>query len=343
MNQDYNKNALDVFRVIATAQVFLGHIITHFVMEMPPVDLVYFVRGVPILFVLCGFLAAKSLDKYKTIDWLKGRAARIIPGFWACIVVNTAVILLVYETRPSLIEAAIYGVTQFFGLNFFTGDWLRGYGVGTPNGVLWTIPVQIQFFLIAPFVYKLFRRSSLKLAGTIVAALTLLSILLQRASAFLPGIVTKVIGVTVLPYLYFLVAGMAGWCYRDKIIPALQRAKWFVLIGYIIWKLAEIYLQFPHLLDGVLYNTVTTLLMAMLIFAFGFSFKWRMKADLSFGFYLYHMIFVNLAIHFGFKSLMPWWQGAVVLAVIVCATTLFAWLSQRFVETPAAKLLLRKG
>ena len=146
-----------------------------------------------------------------------------------------------------------------------------------------------------------------------------------------------------LPYLYFLVAGMAGWCYRDKIIPALQRAKWFILIGYIIWKLAEIYLQFPHLLDGVLYNTVTTLLMAMLIFAFGFSFKWRMKADLSFGFYLYHMIFVNLAIHFGFKSLMPWWQGAVVLAVIVCATTLFAWLSQRFVETPATKLLLRKG
>ena len=33
MNQNYNKNALDVFRIIATLQVFLGHIITHFTMD----------------------------------------------------------------------------------------------------------------------------------------------------------------------------------------------------------------------------------------------------------------------------------------------------------------------
>ena len=59
---DYNKNALDVFRLIATLQVFLGHVISHFMMTDPPFDAVYFVRGVPILFVLCGFLTAKSLE-----------------------------------------------------------------------------------------------------------------------------------------------------------------------------------------------------------------------------------------------------------------------------------------
>ena len=159
----------------------------------------------------------------------------------------------------------------------------------------------------------------------------------------MPDIIGKVIGVTVLPYLYFLVLGMAGWCYRDQIIPALRKVKWFVLAGYVIWKIAEIYLQFPHIFDGVLYNTVTTLLMAMLIFAFAFSFEWRMKRDLSFGFYLYHMVFVNLVIHFGFKSLVPWWQGLIILSIIVFATLLFAWISQRFIEKPAANRLLRKG
>jgi len=343
MKLDYNKNALDLFRIIATAQVFFGHVITHFAMGNPPVNLVYFVRGVPILFVLCGFLAAKSLDKYKPLEWLKGRAIRILPGFWACITINTVIILLVYETKPSYMEAVIYGGTQFFGLNFYTGDWLRGYGVGTPNGVLWTIPIQIQFFLVAPFVYKLFKCSSIKIAGIIVGTLTVLSILLQQSAGFLPGIVNKLIGVTVLPYLYFLVLGMAGWCYRDMIIPMLQKVKWPILIGYIVWKLAENYLQFPHIFDGVLYNTVTTLLLAAVIFAFGFSFKWRLKTDLTFGFYLYHMVFINLAIHFGFKSFLPWWQGVIILAVIVVLTTLFAWFSQKFVETPGAKLLLRKG
>ena len=61
MKIDYNRNALDVFRLIATVQVFLGHMISHFAMQNAPFIAVYFVRGVPILFVLCGFLAAKSL------------------------------------------------------------------------------------------------------------------------------------------------------------------------------------------------------------------------------------------------------------------------------------------
>lgn len=62
MKLDYNRNALDIFRLIATVQVFPGHMVSHFAMQNALVNAVYFVRGVPILFVLCGFLAAKSLD-----------------------------------------------------------------------------------------------------------------------------------------------------------------------------------------------------------------------------------------------------------------------------------------
>lgn len=55
MKIDYNRNALDIFRLIATVQVFLGHMVSHFAMQNALVNAVYFVRGVPILFVLCGF------------------------------------------------------------------------------------------------------------------------------------------------------------------------------------------------------------------------------------------------------------------------------------------------
>ncbi len=339
---DYNKNALDIFRIIATVQIFLGHIITHFAMNNPPVNAVYFARGVPILFVLCGFLAAKSLEGRSTKKWLIGRAARILPGFWTCIAINTAIILLIYETKPTFLEAAVYGVTQVFGMNFYTGDWLRGYGVGVPNGVLWTIPVQIQFFLLVPLLAKLLRRSNVLQGGVIVAILSLLSIFLQKANAFLPEIVNKLIGVTAFPYLYFLIAGMVGWYHRDAIIPALKKWKWVVLAVYIAWKLMENHLAFPHIFDGVLYNTVTTLLVAALIFAFGFCGNWRLKKDLSFGFYLYHMVFINLAVHLGYRSLEPATTGMLLVLGIALATLVTAWLTQRYVEAPCTKLLLKE-
>lgn len=339
MRIEYNKNALDVFRIIATVQVFLGHMITHFTMQNAPVNAVYFVRGVPILFVLCGFLAAKSLEGRGVKNWLIGRAIRILPGFWACIVINTAIILLVYETKPTFLEAGIYGVTQFFGMNFYTGDWLRGYGTGVPNGVLWTIPVQIQFFLLVPVLAKGLRRTNAAQGGIIVGALALLSILLEKSSGFLPEIVNKLIDVTVFPYLYFLIAGMVGWYHRDTIIPALKKCKWVILGIYVGWKLMENHLAFPRIFDGVLYNTVTTLLMASLIFAFAFCGSWRLKKDLTFGFYLYHMVFVNLALHFGITSLEPLWQGCLLTAGIAAVSLICAWLSQTLVEGPVVKRL----
>ena len=135
---------------------------------------------------------------------------------------------------------------------------------------------------------------------------------------------------------------MAGWCFRDQIIPALEKVRWLLLPGFILWKLAENHLSFPHLFDGVMYNTVTTLLTALLIFAFGFSFRWRMKRDLTYGFYLYHMVFINIAIHLGYNTLKWNLQSALVVLGITVFPILAAWLSQRFVENPVAKLAKKK-
>lgn len=340
MDRNYNRNALDLFRIIATVQVFLGHVITHFALPQFT-DAVYFLRGVPILFVLCGFLAAKSLDKYGAKEYWLRRGIRILPGFWGCILINTLIIFVLYQV-PSLIDGGIYAVTQFLGLNFYTGGWLRGYGVGTPNGVLWTIGVQLQFFLLAPMLYQGIKKAGFSKTLIVIGIFTLISIVIQRCEGFLPEILFKLVGVTVLPYLYFLLLGMAGWCYRDRLIPALEKVRWLLLAVYILWKLAENHLGFPHILDGVMYNTVTTLLVGLLVFAFGFSFKWRMKQDLTYGFYLYHMVFINIAVHFGYRTLGLNLQSVVVAMLITVLPLVFAWLSQKLIENPVAKLAEKK-
>lgn len=335
---NYNDNTLDIFRIIATVQVFLGHMVTHFAMPGLSVDAVYFVRGVPILFALCGFLAAKSLDeKPPIIQYLKQRAIRIIPAFWACIIINTILIAVLYETVPTVKQGVIYLFTQFFGLNFYTGDWLRDYGVGTPNGVLWTISVQIQFFVLAPLFKKILAKKNLWFGLSAILGLTFVSILCNRLEPYLPTLVYKLINVTVLPYAYFLVFGMVVWEHRDAIIPFLTRFKWVLAVAYVAWKFAEIYLSFPHVLDGVLYNTVTTLLLAGVLFGFSFMRKWRAPIDLTYGFYLYHMIIINIVVELGYTS-----AGWLLTLLIAATTILCAWLSQVLVEKPCVKLLKKR-
>lgn len=328
---DYNKNALDIFRLIATGQVFLGHVITHFKMNSAPISAIYFLRGVPILFALCGFLAAKSLEKYSTKKWLINRATRILPAFWVCIIINFIIISFIYPQKPSGPEAIIYFATQFLGLNFYTGDWLRDYGVGVPNGVLWTISAQIQFFLLAPLFKKLFKKISLKRGFLFIGILSLLPLLCNRIFPFLPSTVAKLITVTALPYLYFLAGGMFLWYHREKLFPFLKNNKWQFSFLYCLWKILGFF-GLTTLFDGIHYNVISTLLLLCVVFGFSFSYSWRMPRDYTYGFYLYHMVVINILIEFSFNSLLSPWQCALLLFMIFAFSSLLAILSHHLIE-----------
>lgn len=97
-------------------------------------------------------------------------------------------------------------------------------------------------------------------------------------------------------------------------------------------------MKFPHVFDGVLYNTVSTLLLGMVIFSF--TFNWCIKVDLSYGFYLYHMVWIKLALHLGFVTLEPAWNDVVLITCIVTATILSAWISNQLVEKNIKKLMM---
>lgn len=346
MNKQYDRNILDVFRLFGTVQVFTGHIAAHLLGNRLGPNIyqyIHFIRGVPVLLILCGFLAAKSLDGQNTKKWLVGRAARLLPAYWACVSVNTVIIFSVYSPPPSFRSGIIYAATQFTGLNFYTGSWLRGYGVRAPNGSLWTISPQIQFFILAPFIYRLMKKMSPPKAAAFIGGLTGLSILCNRSVEFLPEVLYKLVGVSVFPYLYFLVFGMAAWLFRDRLVPALEKFRWPLAAAYILWKMIEIHCNAAQWLDGYHYNTATTLLLACVIFGFGFRRQWRGTGDYTYGFYLYHAVFINLAIQLGFSSLLPVERGIWILLGIIGMTLLSAVLSKKFVEEPAARLARGKG
>ena len=154
----FENNIFDIIRYYAMLQVMVNHMVEHFKLQLPAVlqALIKF-QGVVILFALSGYLTAASLDRDSMngdIDkpkFLKKRFFRIFPEYWLCVLINTVVIFVLYSPKPNLKEGLIYVITQFGCLNFYTGEWLRGYGVGAPNGSLWTILVELEFYVIILF------------------------------------------------------------------------------------------------------------------------------------------------------------------------------------------------
>ena len=81
------------------------------------------------------------------------RALRILPSYWLCILV----MLLVYALPGRQYPSMRHFLLDFFGHLTFTHNLtFEGY-IGTRlNGVLWTLAVEVQFYLIAPLIGRAF-------------------------------------------------------------------------------------------------------------------------------------------------------------------------------------------
>lgn len=59
----------------------------------------------------------------------------------------------------------LFTIGQATIFQFWTPDFLRGYGVGCPNGALWTISIFIQFYFCVFFIYKWLNKRNIYLWG----------------------------------------------------------------------------------------------------------------------------------------------------------------------------------
>ena len=156
-------NCINLIRIIAAFQVMFGHLIEH--LELPGNESIlhatYFFRGVPIFFVISGFLMWFSIARSRTYgQYLKKRFWRIYPELWIAVLVEICVLVLLYRGW-NIKELFLFAFAQGTIFQFWTPDSLRGYGVGTPNGALWTIGVMIQFYIVAWLFYNLMKNRKL--------------------------------------------------------------------------------------------------------------------------------------------------------------------------------------
>lgn len=336
---DADSNSFDYIRMICACTVFLGHFLTHFNYQSSVLNFAaYFIRGVPVFFCLSGFFCARSMDRYSRGEFIKRRFFRLYPVLWVCLAVNTAIIALTYAVKPTIKEFLLYLGTQCTVFQFYTGGWLRGYGAGAPNGALWTISTEVQFYILLVLSAGFMKKWSLKIWIAVITAFAALSIALEQIGGgqILPPLVNKLLMVSVFPFLYIFLFGAMCYWHRDRLIPLFQKYCIPLCIIYTLWNILPDSLTAG--MEGIRYNAGTTVLLMMTLISIGYrAGRHRMKREWSYHFYLYHMVVINFFVHNIIRNASGIMQMLVLLTLTFSITVIAAVFSGGFIDGIVSK------
>lgn len=181
--------------------------------------------GVPIFFVLSGFIIYASAQGRSAGQFLRSRALRLYPAAWICGAITLAVAPESRTIWKALGTALLWPA----------GPWV--------SGVYWTLGVEIVFYLaVALFLWL---RWNLWFLGAVVGSISLSYWLLRAADfaigghfkALFAAVETPAGTLTLIPSGCYFGLGMALWSIHDK--------------GWTRWKAAAIPL---FLLGGIVSN-----------------------------------------------------------------------------------------
>lgn len=349
-------NNFDVVRLFAALQVCTGHLFyhynisggafSHFLSNFP---------GVTIFFALSGFLITSSWCHSKSIaHYIKNRFLRIFPALFVCFVVlQLAMVCLGHITVTSLkdIQVWVYWLGQLTLGQYFTPDSLRDFGVGAPNGSLWTIPIEVEFYIILPCIFILLGKVNIKWKLITLALFSIvLNIVLSRyntspshtnAAELIVqnhwALIVKLLSVSVFPYLYCFLTGSLIYLFWGK-LKNLFINKAIYWIGLYLILIYVFDFKPSHAVTGskvFISNLILACLSISSAFSFGKVYKWLYGIDISYGIYIIHMIVVNIFVDLGYGHNV---YDALLTMLI---TIILALLLYIFVEKPALSLKKR--
>ena len=327
MQDNYiKKNCIAFIKLIASFQVMLVHIINHFDLPINQTvyNVIYYFRGVPIFFCLSGFLIFFSIKRTQSFClYSKKRFLRIYPELWFAVIIEILSILILFKNKISYIKLFLFALAQGTIFQFWTPSFLRNFGVGVPNGSLWTICVIIQFYFVAWFLYRLMNNKKLKTWIILFCLLVVLNLLLNYCIKNYIFI-QKLYNQSIFNYLWIFYIGMFCANYFDIIIDFLKRYfVVFLIISFIIY-----FTKFDVLIGN--YYLIWSLF--LVIGLIGFSYKYffiNIKVDISYGIFLYHMIIVNI---FYILNLKSWIYVPLIFIITIALSYLSLLIAQKITK-----------
>lgn len=346
-NENIRVNNFNLLRLLAAFQVLWIHALNHFDYEGPLVSALKLTPGVPIFFFISGLLISAAYERSRAEGlpvFFRNRFLRIFPALWLSILAAVVSVVAVgyFATRVISIPHFLLWLTgQASIFQFYNPPFMRDYGVGVLNGALWTISVELQFYVLVPVLFFLFSKKTWGLALLFAASLALN--VYFRFELDWNSMWMKLVSVSFLPWVYMFITGFLAHQYRGQVDRQLDRIPFAVLAVLFV---ASMLLVGPYVANASnAINPLSFFLLAGLVLKASVS-KISMPAavsdfirrnDISYGIYLYHMPVINLLLYSGWLAGR---RSLVATVVVSLCAALFSWY---VVEKPALSLKARNG
>ena len=342
-------NNFDLIRLIAAFQVLIWHGAEHFKvfkLILGLLTVLYHFPGVPIFFTISGFLISYSLERnnFRLKQYFKNRSLRIFPALWVC-TIFTALLLLAFGKLTNLKDFAVWFLAQLSFFQFYASESLKTWGTGHPNGSLWSIAVELQFYLVLPIILYFVNLSksktfiNLSLFGIFAASIAVKHLIHSNEFILQNVLYEKIFNNTVLIYLHFFLTGIAIYKNFDRLAKFLTNKVFVWLVLYAAYILIFKYWlkRYDNNYEISIWGIVSNTILSLLTLSFAFSFtnlskKLLHENDISYGVYIYHMPIVNVMVSLGLGGSVGY---VLILAVL---TSILAFLSWKFVEQKILRL-----
>ena len=323
------KNNFDFLRFIFAFGVILAHIYELTInSEVFPaakhIDSFIAVSG---FFIISGFLITNSYSRCQNLkDYLVKRARRILPAYIFVIVICSIVLSLAstFSFGHYFSSNSLY---QYVGANLLFLNFLHPClpGVFDHNfmcavdGSLWTLKVEVSFYLILPIIFYLIMRTGKK-----APALFILYVLSLTYNFCL----YKYFQVHQNPSLYFtlshqlpslmpyFIAGMAVFFYFDSML----KYKTLLFLIALPVYLGEYYWGFE-----ILRPLALTIIIFYVAYSFSFLNNFAKYGDFSYGIYIFHFPVIQLFIACGLYQKYPSWISVTLTLLISLILGVLSW------------------
>lgn len=280
-------------------------------------------------FIISGCMVTASYERSRSWrDYLGKRARRIYPGYVAVIIASLLLGACITSSAQYWQEGTTwrYLAANLVFLNFLA-PLLPGVFDASPvnmhavNGALYTIKIEVLFYLLLPFLVLLHRKTGVM---RLLAGLYILSCLYYYAAAPLSTVLARQ-----LPgQLRYFAVGMALYYFGDAwrkylhrlLIPAA------IIVGFYSFDVDALPLE-------TIYPAAVGVLVAWVAYGLPRLGNLMRVGDISYGVYIVHFPLIQLAVQMGWLNTHPL-AGAALVGAVVVALAIALW---HLVEKPALR------
>ena len=324
-------NNFDLLRLLLAFTVSLAHLgdISGVVAFYPLSHHLYSGVAVECFFVVSGFLIFRSYHRSSTLfSYLNKRLRRIYPAYLTVVLLAAVLLPLITGTASDLLfsrEWFRYLLTNLAFLNFLQPDLpgiFSGNNLQVINAPLWTIKVEVMFYLLVPLLFLFLRDKrkwlplTLLYGASIAYSLFFLHLHASRGADIYLTLEKQLPG-----QLAFFLSGGAIYFYFKFF-----KKQWKKLLPA---ALLLLFVQ-PEPLFALFYPLA--LAIAVLSFALTLPYlgNWGKYGDFSYGVYIFHFPIIQLFSHFALFDHHPWISFVLLLLTIFFT----AFCSYHLVERP---------